>query len=270
MGQRVAVVGHVEWVDFLSVDGAVAPGAILRAGSGRLEPAGGGGAAAVELARLGGSCLLVTALGEDAAGQRIPGVLARSGVEVVGPTRSEPHRRAVTLVEPAGERTIVVVGPAQWATGAEVDAALFEGLDAVYFCKGDAALLRAARAARVLVATARVLDVVRASGVRLDALVRSGSDPSERYVDGDLATRPALVATTDGGRGGEWSTEDAHGCWQAAALPGPAVDTYGAGDCFAAGLAWALALGEAPQAAVDFAAIRGAAALCRAGAVAPD
>jgi len=263
---RAVVVGHVEWVSFLAVDRAVAAGAILRAATARLEPAGGGGAAAAELARLAGHAVLVTALGSDLLGQQIPAALGRHGVEVVGPTRDEPHRQAVTVVDPEGERTIIVVGPAQEAHGAEVDPHLFAGVDAVYFCKGDAALLRAARQARVLVATARVLDVVREAGVTLDALVRSAHDPSERYADGDLPHAPALVATTAGAAGGHWSAGARSGRWEAAPLPGPAVDAYGAGDCFAAGLAWALAEGRAPEDALAFAALRGATAWTRPGA----
>ncbi len=269
MSQRirpaVAVVGHVEWVRFLQVDGAPSPGVILRASAERLEAGGGGGVAALELARLAGACVLVTAVGEDSLGQAIEPTFSRAGVRVVGPTRRVPHRQAITLVQPGGERTIIVIGPAQSATGPEVDPAQFEGVDAVYFCKGDAALLRAARRARVLVATARVLDVVREAGVPLDALVRSGSDPSERYAPGDLPLPPALVATTAGAQGGAWNTPHEAGSWAAAPPPGPVQDAYGAGDCFAAGLTWALSQGLSPQAAVDFAAGRGAAALCRAG-----
>ena len=55
-----------------------------------------------------------------------------------------------------------------------------------------------------------------------------------------------------------------------AALPGEREDAYGAGDCFAAALAFALAEGRPPAEALAFAAERGAAALTRRGAgVAP-
>jgi ribokinase len=263
---KVAVVGHVEWISFLAVDRPPTPGLVLRAPEERSEAGGGGGVAAAELARLAGAATLVTAMGADARGQAIPAAFAVAGVRVIGPKRPEPHRRAVTLIDPAGERTIVVVGPAQAATGAEVDPAIFAAFDAVYFCKGDAALLRAARGARALVATARVLDVAREAGVRLDALVRSGVDPHERYVDGDLPVPPGLVATTEGASGGAWRTAKEQGRWAAVAPPGPVYDAYGAGDCFAAGLTWALGAGMGPQAAVDFAAGRGAGALCRPGA----
>lgn len=266
MGLQVAVVGHVEWISFLAVDQPPTPGLVLRAPEERVEAGGGGGVAAAELARLAGAATLVTAVGADALGRAIPGTFASAGVRVIGPTRREAHRRAVTLIDPSGERTIVVVGPAQAATGAEIDPAIFADFDAVYFCKGDAALLRAVRRARVVVATARVLDVAREAGVRLDALVRSAVDPHERYVDGDLPVAPALNATTEGAAGGFWRTATEQGRWAAVAPPGPVYDAYGAGDCFAAGLTWALGAGMGPQAAVDFAAGRGAAALCRPGA----
>ena len=49
------------------------------------------------------------------------------------------------------------------------------------------------------------------------------------------------------------------GEWEAAPLPGPAVDSYGAGDCFAAGLAYGLAESRPVQEALALAARCGAA-----------
>ncbi len=242
-GVRVGVVGHVEWVTFMEVDRPPTPGAILHAERTWDEPAGGGGVAAAELARLAGACTLFTGLGTDAVGQGIPAGLAALGVEVCGSSCPGPHRRAWTLLDPNGERTIVVAGEAQAVSGDDVVGA-FEGFDAVYFCKGDAAALRAARAARVLVATARVLPVIEESGVRLDALVLSSNDPSEAYAHGDLTTEPALVARTDGANGGAWRNRAADtGRWRAAPAreSGRPTDAYGCGDRFAAGLAFALA-----------------------------
>lgn len=262
---RVAVIGHVEWVEFLRVDRPVAQGQVLRAARSFSEAAGGGGVAAAELARLAGACELYTAVGEDAVGQRVAPALHALGVQVHAAIRGEPHRRAITLLDTDAERTIVVIGPAQAPLGPELPD--LSGVDGVYFCKGDAAALRAARAARVLVATARALPIVREAGIRLDALVRSAADPSERYAPGDLDVEPALVATTEGARGGSWSAADGGaGRWSAAPLAGPAQDAYGAGDSFAAGLTWALAAGRPAREAIDFAATRGAQALCRRGA----
>lgn len=265
---RAAVVGHVEWVTFLPVDRAPAPGVIAHAETSWDEAAGGGGVAAAEMARLCGRAALFTALGQDTAGHAARSQLEGLGVQVHAAT-VPVQRRAVTLVDPHGERTIVVIGPAAGPTaehGPPLEA--LAGADAVYFCKGDAAALRAARKARVLVATARVLPVLQEAGVELDALVHSARDPGERYAAGDLVPAPRLVTTTEGAAGGTWirTTDGAVGRWDAVPLPGPLQDSYGAGDCFAAALTLALAAGLDPQAACEYAATRGAAAVVRRGA----
>lgn len=264
---RVAVVGHVEWVTFLPVDRAPAAGVIAHATTSWEEAAGGGGVAAAELARLCGRCTLFTVLGADAAGLAARTQLEALNVDVQA-ALVPAQRRAFTLLDPAGERTIIVVGPAAGPTadgGPPLDA--LADFDAVYFCKGDAAGLRAARRARVLVATARVLPVIRAAGVALDALVHSARDEGERYREGDLVTRPRLVCTTDGANGGRFQTaEGGVGQWRPAQLPGSLADAYGAGDSFAAGLTWALAHGATPAEACARAAQCGADALLRRGA----
>src|SRR6478609_11113642 len=67
---RVAVVGHVEWVELARVERVPAPGQIVHALEAWDGPAGGGAVAAVQLARLAGECLFLTALGDDALGHR--------------------------------------------------------------------------------------------------------------------------------------------------------------------------------------------------------
>ena len=54
--------------------------------------------------------------------------------------------------------------------------------------------------------------------------------------------------------------------YKPAVPPGPVEDAYGAGDCFAAGLTYALAKGMEIQDALTFASERGALALTRRGA----
>ena len=56
------------------------------------------------------------------------------------------------------------------------------------------------------------------------------------------------------------------GRFAAGALPGALVDTYGAGDSFAAGLTYALARGDALDEALAFASAQGAEAMTRRGA----
>jgi len=266
---RAAVVGHIEWVTFLQPERLPGPGEILRAQASWEEPAGGGGVAAVELARLTGACTLYTALGNDEAGRLVREVLERQGVEVRAAVRAAPQRRATTLIGPGGDRSIIVHGPPIEPAGDDpLGFADLAGVDAVYVCKGDPAVVRLARRARVMVATARILPVLREAGVVLDALVHSATDAAERYAPGDLDPPPRLVASTEGAAGGRYRrAAGQQGRWPAAALPGPLRDTYGAGDCFAAGLAHALAAGLPPDRALGFAAARGALALCRSGSL---
>lgn len=266
---QAAVVGHIEWVTFLRLDRDFAQGAIAHATTSWEEPAGGGGVASVELARLAGSCSLFTALGDDDLGRRARAVLEQHGVCVHAAARPSPQRRAVTLIEPSGERSIVVVGTSVEPRASDPIAIERLGLmDAVYLCKADAALVRAARAARVLVATARILPVLKEAAVPLDALVHSAHDEGECYSDGDLAPSPRLVVSTRGACGGTYRTESGEtGAWQAADVPSPVRDTYGAGDSFAAGLTFALGQGRPAPEALRFAAERGALALSRDGSL---
>src|ERR1700727_1209219 len=93
----VAVVGHVEWVQFARVPHVPRAGEVLHAREPFEEPAGGGAVAAVQLARLAGGSTLFTALGEEALGERSTARLGELGVEVQAARRSDPTRRAVTL-----------------------------------------------------------------------------------------------------------------------------------------------------------------------------
>src|SRR5438094_9227061 len=90
---RVSVIGHVEWVEFARVDHVPKPGEIVHATETWEEPAGGGGVAAVQLAKLAGACTLYTALGDDELGHRAASRLGELGVRVETSFRTEPQRR---------------------------------------------------------------------------------------------------------------------------------------------------------------------------------
>ncbi len=265
---RFAVVGHVEWVEFAKVERVPEPGEIVQASDWWAEAAGGGGVASVRLARLGGSSTLYTALGRDTLGDQALAQLTELGVRVEATRHAEPQRRGFTFVDGDGERTITIIGEKHVPRGD--DHLAWDELaetDGVYFVSGDAAAARAARRADVLVATARVLPALAEAGVELDALVRSTSDPSERYAPGDLDPTPRLVVSTASDEGGTWAAADGStGTYGPAPVPGPIADTYGAGDSFAAGLTYALASGEDPNAAIEFAARAASEALTRRGA----
>ena len=175
---KVAVVGHVEWCEFVAVERMPGRGEIVHAREWWEEPAGGGAVAAVQLARLAGEALFLTAVGDDELGVRTREALARHGVRVHAAVRAERTRRAVVFVDETGERTITVLGDK--LVPRRRDAALpwdeLDGADAVFFVSGDADALRAARRGRVLVATPRELSVLREAQVELDALAGSGED----------------------------------------------------------------------------------------------
>jgi ribokinase len=258
---RVAVVGHVEWVEFARVEHVPVPGEIVHAVETWQEPAGGGAVAAMQLARLAGDSLFLTALGDDKLGLRAVSGLAELGVRVETAWRSEPQRRAFVHLDAAGERTITVIGERMGPHGDDrLPWDELAEMDAVYFTAGDAAALCAARAARQLVATTRANEVLVPAHVQLDVLVRSARDPGEGYVE--LDPPPRYVAETDGSGGGVLKAADGTATpWLAAPLPGPVVDAYGAGDSFAAGLTFGLAEGLSPKKAVEFGARCGAACM---------
>ena len=89
---NMAVVGHVEWIEFLRVEAVPKPGEIVGATEVWAEPAGGGGVAAVELARLAGGSALYCLLGGDDLGAQSR-VEAR-GAPVSASTRPQPTSRS--------------------------------------------------------------------------------------------------------------------------------------------------------------------------------
>lgn len=243
---RVAVVGHVEWLDFAVVERVPVAGEIVTAGEWFELPAGGGAVAAVQLRKLAGAALFLTALGDDERGRRAAdGLRGEHGVELHAAVRDRPQRRAFTHLDAAAERTITVLGerlvphradPLPWERLAQVDG--------VYLTGGDGAAAQAARAARVLVATARAADTLLDGAVVPDVLLASGRDEKERAGLETLPPPRLATVLTDGARGGRWEAAGGvGGSWPVASPPGPPVDAYGCGDSFAAGLTYGLAAG---------------------------
>lgn len=256
---RVAVVGHLEWVEFLRVERVPRAGEIVQAYPRCAVPAGGGGVAAVQLARWGAECLFFTAFGDDELGHRAHDQLCARGVQVRAAFRPVPQRRAIAFVDTQHERTIVTIGD-RLVPHAD-DSLTWEELDdcdATYVTGGDAGAVRQARRARILVGTSRIVPLLRSAGVLLDALVGSTNDAAERYAPGDLDVVPRLIVRTAGESGGRYVLSDGSS-HRYAPVPTPRKgDTYGAGDTFAAGLTFALGEGEPPADAVAFAAARAA------------
>lgn len=258
---RVAVVGHIEWIDFVRVPRMPGRGEIIHAVEAWDEAGGGGAVAAVQLAKLAGTADFFTTVGDDNLGRRARVELALMNLKVHAGIRKEPQRRAITFIDSSGDRSITVLGVRSSPSSADdLPWKLLKGADAVYLTAGDIQAVRLARKAKVLVATSRILPLLNEAAVELDALVGSSVDPSERYVDGDLSPAPKLVVRSASEAGGTYRVAGGPVLtYPATPLPGPVVDTYGCGDSFAAGLTFGLGLGLPPDEALLLAARCGAA-----------
>jgi ribokinase len=263
-GMRAAVVGHVEWLEFVPVEAVPRPGEIVHAEESWEQAAGGGSVAAVQLSKLADSVDFFTALGNDEHGERARAELTARGITVHATAIDGSQRSGFVFLDDGGERTITTIGRKLHPRGHDDTLPWHElaRCDCVYLCAGDTDAVLHARRARVLVATARELATLRQASVVLDALVSSGKDEAERYQPGQLDPEPRLVVTTSGALGG-WAQPG--GPYSAAPLPPDPVDAYGAGDCFAAGLSFALASGLEGLDALDFASRCGAGALAGPG-----
>jgi ribokinase len=168
----------MEWAEFAHVEKLPVQGEIVTADPIAEEPAGGGAVAAVQLARLNGSCDLFTAFGDDLIARRAIERLTKLGVTVHAAKRPGASRRAWVYVDAQRERTITVIGPKLVPT---LDDPLswdaLDKADAVFFVAGGEGTLERARKARLLTATTRSLPPGPA--VQLDAAIGSGSDPEE-------------------------------------------------------------------------------------------
>jgi ribokinase len=256
---RVAAIGHVEWVHFLQVDRLPTRGEIVHALASWEEPAGGASVAAVQLAKLAGEADFFTALGDDERGHLVPHELGRYGVDVHAAFRDAPQRRAVTFLDGQGERTITVIGERHGPSASDdLPWKKLDDTDGVYFTAGDEGALAKGRGAQVLVATSRLLSLLARAHLQLDVVIGSARDPSERYEP--IQPTPRLVVLTEGERGGRYSVDGgSFRRYDAAPIPGPKADSYGAGDSFAAGLTYGLASGMSTEEALDLAARCGAA-----------
>jgi ribokinase len=261
---HVAVVGHIEWVDFLPVPRFPRRGEVIHAEGVTQRAGGGGGVAAPVLAELGAEVDFFCALGKDTAGRDAVAQLEERGVRMHVAWRGEPTRRAMTLLEPSGERTIVTLGERLEPRGSDrLEWELLRDADSVYFTAGDADALERARQARIVVASPRARSVLETTTI--DALVFSESDPDEREWAERAAPHARLLVATEGERGGRWWGES-EGRWAATPLPGPARDSYGCGDSFAAAFTLGLGRGDSVEDAAALGAEAGARALTRVGA----
>ena len=274
---RVAVIGHVEWVDFVGVPRYPQRGGLVQ-GQRLFEHAGGGAVvAATVLARLGAEVDFFCALADDGRGHAAHDELTARGIAVHAAWRPPPTRYVFTALDAGGERTIVTVGERTAPAGAdELPWARLADADAAYFTAGDARALAHSRRAAALVVTPRAgdlaaglrdvdrHDVDRHDIQRVDATVFSAGDADEARWARDWEDHSRLMVATESADGGRWwGTSD--GRWPAAPVPGAIRDSYGCGDAFAAGFTFGLGAGEPVAGAAAAGARCGAEMLTRVG-----
>jgi ribokinase len=241
---RLAVIGHVEHVTLGAVAALPGPGEIVHLAAPRSFPGGGGGIAFAQLARSDAEVHLFTALGDDEGAREVAAAVARSGARVHAVHRPARHTRDLVLLTPDGERSIVVVGePLHPRADDPLPWRLLSTCDAAYFTAQDPEVVRAARAARLLVVTARRRRALVASGVRADVVVGSAADPQEASTLADYPVPPRALVLTEGARGGTIATAEGVVRFAAPASPAVVGSAYGAGDTFAGALTYHLASG---------------------------
>jgi ribokinase len=237
----MAVVGHVEWVDFVAVTRYPPRGQVEHATRVFTRAGGGGVVAAVVLAGLGAEVEFFCALGRDGNGEVAAAQLRERGIALHVAWREEPTRRVITFLEDDGERTIITIGDRLQPTGDDdLDWGRLADVDGVYLTAGDAGAAGRARQARVLTASPRVREGLSAEGLTLDALIYSARDEPERDWARQMVQRTRLMVATEGARGGRWWGEE-EGTWPTVEPPGEIRDDYGCGDAFAAGFTFGLA-----------------------------
>lgn len=230
---------------------------------------------AVAAARLGGQVSLLCAVGDDDAGRRLRATLSDAGVEVSGVhVVGEPTGTAHITVDPAGDNTIVVI-PGANGTLTSIDddersvigaAAIVLSVLEIPLSRVIAAFTAARSAGARTVLTPAPVQQLPDELIRVtDLLVLNASEAQALGSDTTYAIGEVVV--TDGADGCDWRGPDG----AIRHLPAPkvgAVDTTGAGDCFAGALAVGLAEGQSMQDALGFATIAAAQSVRRPGAAA--
>ena len=238
---KFAVIGHIEWINFLKVDSLPKPGIITHAKKSLELPAGGGALIAKTLYELTNNEIhFFTSLGKDYYGEKSFEFFERIGMNLHVAWRSEATRKGFSLVDNNGERSITIIGKRLAPSfNDDLDWNILCDMDGIFITAGDNNLFKKARAANILCTTPRAgIDLINQSKVNLDALIGSNLDPDESFLLSDLKEKHRYVIKTEGEKGGIYIPG---GRFKAINNNDPKIDSYGCGDSFAAGILYGLA-----------------------------
>jgi len=237
---KFAVIGHIEWINFLKVDLLPEPGIITHANTSLELPAGGGALIAKTLYELSNNEIhFFTSLGKDYYGEKSFDFFKKIGINLHVAWRSEPTRKGFSLIDKKGERSITIIGKRLAPSfNDDLDWEILRDMDGIFITAGDNNLFKKAREANVLCTTPRVgIDLINQSKVILDAIIGSNLDPDESFLLSDLNEKHRYVIKTEGEKGGICIPG---GGFNAINNKSQKIDSYGCGDSFAAGILYGL------------------------------
>ena len=237
---KFAVIGHIEWINFLKVDLLPEPGIITHAKTSLELPAGGGALIAKTLYELSNNEIhFFTSLGKDYYGEKSFDFFKKIGINLHVAWRSEPTRKGFSLIDKKGERSITIIGKRLAPSfNDDLDWEILRDMDGIFITAGDNNLFKKAREANILCTTPRVgIDLINQSKVNLDAIIGSNLDPDESFLLSDLNEKHRYVIKTEGEKGGICIPG---GGFNAINNKSQKIDSYGCGDSFAAGILYGL------------------------------
>ena len=237
---KFAVIGHVEWINFLMVDSLPNAGGISHANKSFEEVAGGGAVIAKTLKELTyNEVHFFTSLGRDYYGDRSFKALKSLGLKVHVAWREFPTRKGFSLIDNNGDRAITIIGDRLSPKHQDnLNWNILNEVDGIFITAGDKELFMKSRQAKVVCTTPRVgIEIINKSNILLDALISSNLDPGEKFSSSELRLKPRLIIKTEGDQGG---IVIPGGRYNAIKNDNKEVDSYGCGDSFAAGVLFGL------------------------------
>ena len=238
---KFAVIGHIEWINFIEVDQLPKPGLISHSKKSIEYPAGGGSVIAKRLRELTNSDVhFFTALGNDFYGKQCLNILENMGIKLHVAWCDKPTRKGFSLIDSEGERSITIIGDRLAPTHKDnLDWSILNEMDGVFITAADMQIFKKSRIAKTLCSTPRAgLNIINESKIFLDGLIGSNLDPGEAFSLTELSLKPKFVIKTEGENGGILFPG---GRYKAFENIKDKVDSYGCGDSFAAGILYGLA-----------------------------
>ena len=237
---KFAVIGHIEWINFIKVDQLPKPGLISHSKKFLECPAGGGTVIAKRLCELTDSEVhFFTALGDDFYGNQSLNILEEMGIILHVAWRDKPTRKGFSIIDSEGERSITIIGDRLAPKNIDnLDWSILNDMDGIFITATDKEILKKSRVAKTLCTTPRVgLNIINESGIFLDGLIGSNLDPGEVFSLNELRLKPRFAIKTEGENGG---IVFPGGRYKAIKNKNNKVDSYGCGDSFAAGILYGL------------------------------